>query len=73
MKIKSILALLAFLPTLLSCQSEAPQENKVEKIEFRVRASIDTPQDTRAAIEYGYGHNEGDEDKEIFTWVVKGV
>ncbi len=61
--------MLAFLPALFSCQSEAPQESKADIKEFRVRAYIDTPEDTRAAIEYGYGYEEGDEDKEIFKWV----
>ncbi len=70
--IKSSLALLALLPALFSCQSEAPQESKADKKEFTVRAYIDTPEDTRAAIEYGYGYNEGDENKEIFTWVNNG-
>ncbi len=61
--------MLAFLPALYSCQSEAPQESKADKKEFRVRAFIDTPQDTRAAIEYAYQ----DSTKEIFTWLKAGA
>ncbi len=57
--------MLALLPALFSCQSEAPQESKVDTNEFRIKAYIDTPEDTRAAIEYAYQ----DSTKEIFTWL----
>ncbi len=69
MKIKSIFALLAFLlvflPSFFSCQSDSPKESNGDKKEFRVRAFIDNPKETRAAIEYGYQ----DSIKEIFTWM----
>lgn len=57
--------MLAFIPALFSCQSEAPQESKADIKEFSVRAFIDTPEDTRAAFEYAYQ----DSTKEIFTWL----
>ncbi len=60
--------MLAFMPALFSCQSEAPQESKADKKEFRVRAYIDTPEDTRAAIEYAHQ----DSTKEVFTWLKAG-
>ncbi len=68
MNIKSILTSLAVLPALYSCQSEALQEmpdSNATKPEFRIRAFIDSPEESRAAIEYG---NE-DKEKEIFTWL----
>lgn len=69
MKTKSILAFLALLPALFSCQSEAEaleesQESNVVKPELRLRAFLDTHEDSRAAMEYGHQ----DENEEIFTW-----
>lgn len=67
MKTKLILVFLTFLvflPAMFSCESEEPQESNVPKKEFRIRAYIDNPENSRAAIEYGYQ----DSIKEVFTW-----
>ncbi len=68
MKTKLILVFLTFLvflPAMFSCESEEPQESNVPKKEFRIRAYIDNPENSRAAIEYGYQ----DSIKEVFTWL----
>lgn len=68
MKTKSILTLLALLPVLFSCQSEAlevAQEGSDTKKEFRIRAYIDSPAESRAAIVY----DNDDKEREIFTWL----